>query len=197
VPSSVAHAAAAIAIGAVLRPAPVPRRFWYIVGVASAAPDVDVLLRWNHASAYNGMFAHRGITHSAIAAFAIAVGITVAAFGGAEFARRRRQIIIALTLAVASHGVLDSLCQYGPGVMILAPLSNRRFSSPWRPISGAVDGLHRGKDRLIAVVAEEVQLIIAPAGLILMLTELRRKVRRDHTTTGDLAGLPPVKELSD
>ena len=45
---------------------------------------------------------------------------------------------LALTLAIASHGVLDAFTTYGEGIQFLAPFTTVRYWSPWQPLGGGI-----------------------------------------------------------
>jgi membrane-bound metal-dependent hydrolase YbcI (DUF457 family) len=42
------------------------------------------------------------------------------------------------TLAIATHGALDSLTTYGEGIQFLSPVSDQRFWAPWRLLGGGI-----------------------------------------------------------
>jgi inner membrane protein len=84
-----------------------------------------------------GPFGHRGASHALVTA--IVVGLLSGAL-----ARRIGwpvvRTVVAATLAVASHGVLDACCEGGRGIPLLWPLSHARFLSPWRVLPDAPRG---------------------------------------------------------
>jgi inner membrane protein len=103
----------------------------------SALPDADVLAVALGAHD-GGAIGHRGASHSLCVA--VAVGVSCALV-----ARRLGwpvlRTVIAGTLAVASHGILDAFGEGGRGIPLLWPFSDERFMSPWRLLPDAPRGL--------------------------------------------------------
>jgi inner membrane protein len=105
--------------------------------VAGAVPDVDILLGIG-GDAFDGLASHRGVTHSLF--FAPVVGPLWGFWlaqrerraGTAADAARRRAWMLAVTLALLSHPLLDYFTPYG--TQLLAPLSDARFAWPAMPI---------------------------------------------------------------
>jgi membrane-bound metal-dependent hydrolase YbcI (DUF457 family) len=84
-------------------------------------PDFDFLLVW--VLDFDRSW-HRGFTHSI--AFALAFGFLMAALWGI----RRVREVVACTLALMSHGLLDTLTTIdGQGVELLWPFSPARFKA--------------------------------------------------------------------
>lgn len=105
--------------------------------LAGAMPDIDVLFSLN-GDFIDQLVSHRGITHSLI--FAPVIGPLL---GWLVWRRRRRKDpnvdsrelwywIIALSLAVFSHPLLDLLTTYG--TQLLLPFSDARFAVNAMPI---------------------------------------------------------------
>jgi inner membrane protein len=108
----------------------------------SLLPDTDVISRLvGNQQLETLVGGHRGLTHSV--SFALLIGlIALAAFRGPDWRARRGQLWLSLAAATASHGLVDSLTTYGPGVALLAPLSWIRFKAPWQPLGrGACRGV--------------------------------------------------------
>lgn len=109
------------------------------VGAAAGAmPDIDVLFSLN-GDYFDQLLSHRGITHSLF--FAPVVGPALAWLVWRFEARRshqgrdRRRLrvwVLALTLAILSHPLLDFLTPYG--TQLLLPFSNARFAVSAMPI---------------------------------------------------------------
>lgn len=135
-PTSVSHALAAGAIGAILVPESTNRRYW-IVGVACAvAVDLDAIGRpFGHPDiAFLG--GHRAVTHSLPFAVALGAVATIAFFRQQMWDGHRWRIGAYLVLATASHGLLDLLTTRGQGVGLLMPFNSVRYESAWRPVQG-------------------------------------------------------------
>ena len=89
------------------------------------------------------------LTHTPV--FALALGLVAG-----MIARRRGwdawRAVMAVTLVLGSHGVLDALAQEGRGIMFLWPVTDTRYHFPWRPIPDAPTGLaffsHKGMQGL-------------------------------------------------
>jgi inner membrane protein len=136
-PSSLTHAAAAVAIGAAFAPTPMPRRYWVAGILCAVLPDLDAIGRPFGLGDVALLGGHRAVTHSL--SFAIAVGVIVAlvAFGDPLRTYNRVTVAAYLALATASHGLLDLLTTYGGGVALLSPFSELRFRSPWQPLGAS------------------------------------------------------------
>jgi inner membrane protein len=96
-----------------------------VVGVAFGLPDV-------------GDGGHRGASHSFVLALALGLASALVA---RRFGWPFMRTLVAATLAVASHGVLDALGEGGRGIPMLWPLSDARYMSPWRILPDAPRGL--------------------------------------------------------
>lgn len=113
-------------------------------------PDLDVLgwfLHVDRASAW----AHRGATHSLLAA-------ALAAVLGALLLDRGRGFLATFALAfaaAASHGLLDTITRGGSGVMLLWPFSPDRFLAPWHPLPAAPLGPRIFSPRGLTLMAGE------------------------------------------
>jgi inner membrane protein len=100
-------------------------------------PDADVMLVALGACDA-GACGHRGASHS------LPVAILIGLIGGLLAWRLRWPVvrtIIATTVAVASHAVLDAFGAGGRGLPLLWPFSDERFMSPVRIFPDAPRGL--------------------------------------------------------
>lgn len=106
-------------------------------GFLAALPDLDVIAVALGAPDV-GAVGHRGASHSLC--MAVVIGLVAALF-----ARRvgwpMLRTGIAVTLAVASHGILDAFGEGGRGIPLLWPFTEARFHSPWRVLPDAPRGL--------------------------------------------------------
>jgi inner membrane protein len=128
---AVGMAAGSTYVGAGARWDPRVRAMAMFSGLA-VLPDVDVLgtfagIPFEHA------WGHRGATHSL--SFALLVGLIAWAVSRRwDLGFSPRRTTIAVTLAVASHGLLDTMTDGSLAVALLWPFSDERFLSPWRPL---------------------------------------------------------------
>ena len=100
-------------------------------------PDADVFFTplGSHDSIVAG---HRGASHSLLMAASIAVA-------GGLLARRYGwngvRTMLAVMLAIGSHGLLDALGEGGRAIPLFWPLSDHRFRAPWQFLPDAPRGL--------------------------------------------------------
>lgn len=135
-PTSIAHALTAVAVGAVAAPPRVTRRYW-IAGIACATlVDLDVVGRLVGHPELGFVGGHRALTHSI--PFAIVVGAIVArfAFTDPRWDGERLRITAYLIIATAMHGILDLFTFLGQGVGLLMPFTDTRYVIGWRPVRG-------------------------------------------------------------
>jgi inner membrane protein len=105
--------------------------------VLAELPDADVfgvVLGTCDAS----LAGHRGGSHSFFVAAILGLATASAA---RRFGWPIVRTVLAATLAVASHGVLDACGEGGRAIPLLWPLSDVRFVSPWRWLPDAPRGL--------------------------------------------------------
>ncbi|HVR63543.1 MAG TPA: metal-dependent hydrolase [Polyangia bacterium] len=114
-----------------------PKRQRYLAFLLFAAfailPDADLILV-ALGGPDSGAIGHRGASHSLVTA--VAVGVAC----GLLLRRRGVPAIrtaIAITIAVGSHGLLDTIGEGGRGIPLLWPFSDHRFLSPWRLLPDA------------------------------------------------------------
>ena len=132
-PSSVAHALTAVALGAAFYPGERTRRLYAIGAAGAVLLDVDAIGRPFGLGDLAWLGGHRALTHSLPFAALFGAALVAAAYRGADGRGRRLGLWAYFTLALAAHGALDALTTYGEGVMFLAPFSDARFKSPWQP----------------------------------------------------------------
>jgi hypothetical protein len=89
-------------------------------------PDADLALRPFGVAAGNGTWAHRGASHALVVG--PAVSITAWLLG------MRVREAVCYGLAIASHGLVDTLSESERGVALLWPARMRRFTAPYRPV---------------------------------------------------------------
>lgn len=136
-PSSVAHALNAVALGRVVYPNEAARLYW-VAAAGAILLDLDALGRPFGLGDVSWLGGHRALTHSlpfAIALAGLAVGV---ACRGSRWQARRSGAWAYLFLAFALHGVLDAFTAYGEGVMLFAPFHDARYQASWRPLHGVL-----------------------------------------------------------
>ena len=110
-----------------------PVGLMFTAGVLAVAPDLDTA--FHGIIPYAHFLGHRGFVHSPFFAFLFAVILSLLLYAVARDLGFRAffGITAAFTLALASHGILDSMTDAGLGVMLLYPFSEERIFLPWRP----------------------------------------------------------------
>ena len=132
--ASIAHLAAGAACGAVYarktgtRPLPTIAAF----SALALAPDLDLFALPFRPS--GTPLEHRVMTHS----LPFAVGAGVAAVAVGTWVRNSHAMALGMlvALALASHGILDSMTAVGHAPRILWPFTWQRFAMPWQPLPG-------------------------------------------------------------
>jgi inner membrane protein len=162
-PSSWTHAIAAVTVAAALAPKDTPARVWAVVAVSAVIPDIDAIGRPFGRGDVDFLGGHRALTHSFTFAAALSVLLVAAALRSVAGFRARVTLWLALALAIASHGLLDTLVTYGEGVQFFAPWSEQRYAAPWRPLGG---GLFR--DTLLFLLCFfTARIVIVKRGFVL------------------------------
>ena len=121
----------------------------------SLLPDLDVIA-FALGVPYSAPFGHRGASHSLLAA--VAGGV----LAGLLWTRGRRnwRAVALGTLALASHGLLDTLTDGGLGVALLWPWSDTRYFAPVRPLPVAPIGARLFSARGWSVMGTELLLFM-------------------------------------
>jgi inner membrane protein len=114
-------------------------------------PDADVIA-FKLGIPYAAPWGHRGATHSLV--FAALVALAVMGLAPLFRLSAWRMGLLSV-IAVASHGLLDSLTDGGLGAAILWPFSNERLFAPVRPLPVAPIGTRMFSSRGLYVVAVE------------------------------------------
>jgi inner membrane protein len=171
VPSIFAHAAAGAALGSAFAPPP-SRRLWITAAVCAALPDIDALGRpfgnLTYESAFGG---HRGFTHSVLFAFLAGAIATWMLRRNVASRSAGVRLWLTLTLAIASHGLLDALSTIGNGVAFWAPFSWTHYEFIWQPL-GEIGSGQRGPTRLLAMVANELLWVGLPSLIVVAVARL-------------------------
>jgi membrane-bound metal-dependent hydrolase YbcI (DUF457 family) len=163
VPSSIAHGLAGAAIASVLYRGRPPRGVLPAAVVCAVLPDVDAIGRPFGMEDVGWLGGHRGLTHGLPVAVVLGAAMGLAGIGS-DAARHgwphRLLRAACLALAIASHGLLDTMTVYGVGVALLSPISTVRLTAPWHPFTG---------------IADEVVLVWLPALVVLGLPRAWRR----------------------
>lgn len=160
-PTIMTHAALPLLVGAGLGRRIVSRRLLVAGALAAMLPDAD-FIGWANGIPYDSALGHRGLSHSF--AFAVVVGALAAAVAARLHASRWTAFLF-VALAMASHGLADTLTNGGHGVMLLWP-DPERFFAPWRPVTVSPLGIGRFFDRdVAAILASELVTLVLPAAL--------------------------------
>lgn len=123
-----------------------------LLALLALLPDADVV-GFKFGIAYAAPWGHRGASHSLV--FAAAVTLVAMAVAGALRAPVGRWGALTF-LAVASHGLLDSLTDGGLGAALLWPFSQERFFAPVQPLPVSPIGARMLSPRGLYVVGVEL-----------------------------------------
>lgn len=126
-------------------------------------PDIDVL-GFKFGIHYSDLWGHRGLTHSLLSAFVVALCL------GSVWCRQpwkdKCLLIFLLFCITASHGLLDACTNGGLGVAFFSPFDTHRYFFPWRPI--AVSPLNFRKFytlKGLLILKNEAFWVILPASI--------------------------------
>jgi inner membrane protein len=165
------HALVPLAATLAFAKPPIPWRLVIVAAFASAAPDVDWLLKHSVHLPPGSIYAHRGATHSLFVA--LAAGL-LAALAHRLWGVRALTAGVVVTAAMASHGLLDMMTDSIQPVAYLWPLSSVRLFADWRPIhSGEVHMAHLFTQAFTRFRSELWQLIIPMFALAVVIRGLR------------------------
>jgi len=157
-------------------------RLWCVTIALSLLPDADTL-GFLLGVPYGDSLGHRGFFHSPSFSLVLGIFCATAFFSHHRPLSRTWWKYVAFFFVVgASHGVLDAFTDGGFGVALLAPFSDARYFSPWRPIPVAPIGFGAAFSgwggRVIGweIVHLWVPAFAALAGFLIA----RRRLRRAH-----------------
>jgi inner membrane protein len=185
-PSALSHPAAALAIPAYFGRDRLSRSAVVAGVVCSALPDVDVL-GFDLGIPCDGLFGHRGLTHSFL--FFLVLAVAVAALVHVrDPGKSLGDLCLYLFLATASHGVFDALTNGGRGIAFFAPFSSTRYFFRFRPIEVSPISVTRFfSERGWRVLVSELYWVWLPsaafAGLALLARRARSKRFRGHNNS--------------
>jgi inner membrane protein len=176
-PTVITHALAGVALGQSSdRSWAKTWRFWGLIVLCSALPDVDSLGLY-FGIPYASFWGHRGFLHSLT--FAVLAGIALSTLIHCPVQDRWKPALI-LSVVMASHGFLDAMTNGGLGVAFFSPFSLHRYFFPWRPIRVSPIGLGFFSERGRAVLKSEVLTVWAPAVFVGLILRGFRLLRRNE-----------------
>jgi inner membrane protein len=133
-------------------------------------PDADVI-GFPLGVHYEAPWGHRGAAHSLV--FAVAVGVLLG-FAARWFKRPVARTMFWTSVAIGSHGLLDTLTDGGLGCALLWPFDLTRYFAPWRPIPVAPIGLGMLSAYGLIVVVTECVFFAPLLFVALRSTSVRR-----------------------
>jgi len=180
-PTVISHALVPFTIAIAAGPARIPPKV-ALTGMALAMlPDLDVI-GLSFGVPYDSVWGHRGAMHS------LAMGaILVSAIAALVPALRKGWPVPFLFLAVASHGLIDTMTDGGRGVALLWPFDVTRYFAPWRPIRVSPIGARFFTARGMATAMSELQWIWLPCLLIAASALISRRIlgKTKESPSGD------------
>ncbi len=170
------HPAVPIAIGVALGTRIISPRLLLAGVVACMLPDADVIA-FGFGVPYESALAHRGLTHSLF--FAVLCGALAAAFT-ASLQSRRWITFAFVSIAAASHGLLDAFTTGGSGIAFFWPFDDERYFMPHQVILVSPIGVSRFFSAWGArVLLSELQWVWLPCVVFtLVLYSIRRTLAR-------------------
>ena len=179
-PTILTHAAIPLTLGVALGPTRIPRRLLLAGMFAAIVPDMDVIA-FKLGIEYANQLGHRGASHSP--AFALALGGLAALL--ASWLRTRAWVAWAfVSLACASHPLLDMCTTGGLGVALWWPFSDQRLFFPAQFIKVSPLTLERLLGPAgIAVIKSEIMWVWLPClAFMLAAWDMRTRPPAFHAT---------------
>jgi inner membrane protein len=172
-PTIFSHALVAVVAGRAVERPSAPPRLWVLAACCAMLPDADVVGLYVGVP-YGHMLGHRGLSHSLFFALALGMLLGLIAFRHSRWDGVRTRYLVYLSIATASHGILDAFTDGGGGVAFLAPFTDERYASPWQPIAVSPIGAARFfTQRGLAVMRSELIWIWAPSLAVMLVAALR------------------------
>jgi inner membrane protein len=161
-PTIFTHAAVPLLLGAAAGPRRISGRLLGVGAIAAMLPDADTV-GFGLGIAYSSTLGHRGATHSAVFALAVAL---VAAASSRWLRTSPWRAFGFVGLATLSHPLLDALTNGGLGVALAWPFDDKRFFFPWRPIEVSPIGAGFFSARGLAVIGSELLRVVLPTAIL-------------------------------
>lgn len=158
--ASIGHLAVGAAVGAAfsVKTGSRPRPTIIAFALLALSPDLDLVTASLGVPRGTGSpLDHRGFTHSVF--FALAIGGLVGAVVRGTPMRRYFTGFCAF-IALASHGLLDTMSRLGNGPLLFWPFSSAFYEFPWRPIPGVITAQHYLTLQAIPTLVVETMLFL-------------------------------------
>lgn len=162
-PTVFTHTVVPLALGIGIGREIISRRLLIAGAILSIIPDLDVLA-FRFGIPYSSDFGHRGFSHSLVFAGLCALLVVLVL---REFRKRWGLSFAFLFVAMASHGILDTLTNGGLGIELFWPFSKERFFAPVQVITVSPLGVSRvWSHRGFAVLVSEFLWIWLPCAAV-------------------------------
>lgn len=171
-PTVFTHAIVGLGVAEICAPGPMPPLYWGLAAGLAALPDLDVIA-FSFGIPYGALFGHRGFSHSlfcaALISLAVAVlssgvlGVPWGLLGGIYF------------VAMASHGLLDTITNGGLGIALMSPFDRTRYFAPWRPVQVSMIGLGFFSRWGLRALRSEIAWIWIPTAVLVALVVFLRR----------------------
>ena len=159
-PTVFTHAVVPLAIAAAAGRARISPKLAIASAVFAVLPDADVI-GFRFGIEYADAWGHRGATHS------LAFAALCSAAACAVWKQERRLATFAfLTLAMFSHGLLDTLTNGGLGAALWWPIDDARIFAPVTPVRVSPIGMGFFSLRGLATIASELIWIWLPCAAL-------------------------------
>ena len=175
--SLISHPAVPLAIGMALGTRVITPRLLLAGIVGCMLPDADVIA-FAMGVPYESAFAHRGFTHSIF--FALLVG-AVAALRAHSLHTTRGIAFAFVSIATASHGLLDAFTTGGSGIAFFWPFGHERYFMPLQVILVSPIGISRFFSEWgMRVLRSELQWVWLPCFTIAAPLYLLRRALKNY-----------------
>lgn len=189
--SVVAHAVVPLVVKSAFSwPKAIERRLTIAVAMCAIWPDID-LVTLAFEIRPNEPLGHRGLTHSILVGAIVAFAVALAAFRGKAF----WGVVALLFGASALHGLVDAMTAGDVGVALFAPITNARFSSPFKLFATCPAGVDEffGPWGALAIANELLYLVIPTALVVTFLRPDSPRLRIGILTAGFAFVIPSLR----
>lgn len=173
-PTIFTHAIVPLAIAVAAGPSRISPKLALAGAALAVLPDADVAA-FRLGIDYADPWGHRGATHSLVFAALGAAALTLL-----WKEARSLTAFLFLTIAMASHGLLDTLTDGGLGAALFWPFDNARIFAPATPIRVSPIGAGFFSTRGLETLWSELRWIWAPTLLIAGLLWGARRATRSR-----------------